>query len=464
MKQSDNKDMDKKLIYSLENFIKFDIFYRDIESKLQKSRNATDEAFEGLRKLSKMMKSRKNLNYEQKRGFIFEILEGTKFNIEAAKEGKEFRAFITDAEGRPHDAADIEIRDKNGSLLRRIQAKAYKKPSEAARVLSDPKYSGMQRITTIDTAEKAKELSERRANSNNIYSENYRDSYENISLEGASYDGISSGGVTESELLGTTKGGTTQKKIENDRISDEMKNAVAFEIITEGIESAFSNFISFCKDEKNAKNAFRDVEKDILKASGRGVIKTKIRTFGSKNNIPLFSKKAFYEPFSEGIVEVGSVIFAWVQGEKSDEELKDDMTLFAIRYSIGLIAKNTIKEIGLPLGLYTVFEQGCLACISLMEDYNKSEAEYKRLQKMYQIQSKMLVKYQADINAFFENSIKNQKALSGRIAVFCNEYNIDVELEYISAINTNIGADKVFEDYNDFKKKFKKKKGIEWVR
>ena len=140
------------------------------------------------------------------------------------------------------------------------------------------------------------------------------------------------------------------------------------------------------------------------------------------------------------------------------------MTLFAIRYSIGLIAKNTIKEIGLPLGLYTVFEQGCLACISLMEDYNKSEAEYKRLQKMYQIQSKMLVKYQADINAFFENSIKNQKALSGRIAVFCNENNIDVELEYISAINTNLGSDKVFEDYNDFKKKFKKKKGIEWVR
>ena len=74
----------------------------------------------GNEQLVKVAKQYINCASDLTQGRMFEIIEFTKFNTNAAKAGSMLRAVATDQLGMPHHEADIYIRNKSGDILREV--------------------------------------------------------------------------------------------------------------------------------------------------------------------------------------------------------------------------------------------------------------------------------------------------------------------------------------------------------
>lgn len=165
--------------------------------------NAAIESFAGMETLKNVAKQYINCDDKITQGRLFEVIESTKFNVNAAKAGKALRAVTTEALGQPHAAADIVIRE-NGHVLREIQAKSSNNAARLTRMVANPKYNKMDRLINKDKVDKVKELASKRANSKGIYSSDYAQAKPHITGE-LNHGGISSGGTTYDEALRATK-------------------------------------------------------------------------------------------------------------------------------------------------------------------------------------------------------------------------------------------------------------------
>ena len=174
-----------------------------VAEQVERLGNSTIECFAGMDLLKKTADQYINCSPDITQGRLFEIIESTKFNMNAAKAGEVFRAFTTDSLGDPHAAADIVIKE-HFNILQEIQAKSGNNASTLARMVSDQKYNDMDRLVNVEKVSRVKELVENRANSNGIYAEDYKQALPNIKGELA-YNEIRSGGTTHEEALRATK-------------------------------------------------------------------------------------------------------------------------------------------------------------------------------------------------------------------------------------------------------------------
>jgi hypothetical protein len=161
--------------------------------------SATAECFAGMDLLKDVAKQYIKCDPEITQGRLFEIIESTKFNINAAKAGEMFRAFTTHSLGDPQAAADIVIKD-SFHILKAIQAKSGKSASSLARMIADPKYGEMDRLVNSEKASRVAELVKNRAQSNSIYAKDYQQAHPHITGE-LNYGDISSGGTSYEEAL-----------------------------------------------------------------------------------------------------------------------------------------------------------------------------------------------------------------------------------------------------------------------
>ena len=149
--------------------------------------------------LTKVAKQYMNCSPTITQGRLFEIIEATKFNKDAALKGESLRAFTTDSLGDPHAAADIVV--KNGdTLLKEVQAKSSAKASRLARMVSSEKYGDMDRLVNSEKANRVKELVENAQIPQGIYAKDYEQAGPHIKgkLEA---NNITSGGTTYEEAL-----------------------------------------------------------------------------------------------------------------------------------------------------------------------------------------------------------------------------------------------------------------------
>lgn len=87
------------------------------------------------------------------KGFEAEAGEQIAAGLDAEGAGKSVR--VTAAEGRGADAADIEIMDKKGNVIQRIQCKSS--ASSVMNALDDPKYAGMDILTSQESYDELQE-------------------------------------------------------------------------------------------------------------------------------------------------------------------------------------------------------------------------------------------------------------------------------------------------------------------
>lgn len=174
-----------------------------VAEQVERLGNSTIECFAGMDLLKKTASQYMNCAPELTQGRLFEIIESTKFNVNAAKAGEIFRAFTTDSLGDPHAAADIVIKDRF-HILKEIQAKSGQKASTLANMVSKSKYGDMDRLVNSDKVDKVKELVGNRAGSNGIYADQYKQASPHIQGE-LTYKDIKSGGTSHEEAMRAAK-------------------------------------------------------------------------------------------------------------------------------------------------------------------------------------------------------------------------------------------------------------------
>ena len=213
----------------------------------------TQNVIEGMNLFLKVAKSKENVGFEQVKGNLFEYIEAAKFNKNAANTGDRTRAIITDAVGRPHDEADIEL-VRGDKVVRSVQAKFSKtqnaqgvdtSAASSVNMQRNTKYRDMQRLIrkqddyivnsktseTTSLIKKAKDLADKRAKSGGIYSEDYKDVSKNLTDE--LYDdtvggsGVKSGGTTLEEIEEAAK--NPEKYVRQFEMTGKEGNLYTFE-------------------------------------------------------------------------------------------------------------------------------------------------------------------------------------------------------------------------------------------
>ena len=115
---------------------------------------STNEVMSGMDLFNEAAKNLEDVPSQIKKGNLYEYIESAKYNVDAAEKATDFRSKVTAAEGRPQDAADIEIYDnKSGELLSEHQLKSSIDPARTNRQFNKEQYDGMDKVTHPEHAE-----------------------------------------------------------------------------------------------------------------------------------------------------------------------------------------------------------------------------------------------------------------------------------------------------------------------
>jgi len=161
--------------------------------------DATLAVFRDSEQLRRIIDVYANVDPAILQGRAYEFLEVLKFNRAAAEAGSNLQAMATHFSD-PHAAADVLIRD-GGTVIKEVQAKSYSRAADAARVLADEKYAGMDRLVPKGDDSKIQALIERyqqRFGLDSSRSDAYSDVADHLTDE-LQANGISSGGTSRAQ-------------------------------------------------------------------------------------------------------------------------------------------------------------------------------------------------------------------------------------------------------------------------
>ncbi len=426
--------------------------------------NATDTMIDGMNSFIKAAGEKINVPFAQSKGNLFEYIEAAKFNRNAAMNGNDYRAVITDSVGRPHDPADIEI-VRNGKVLREVQAKFSDSQHAAADSVSmqrKDKYQGMQRLIRKEneyydssTGEKttllnkARTLAKKRADvEGGIYQEQYKDVYDNLTDE-LNYDGISSGGTTLEELRiahnspANYANSEIKKQIKTEQ-SITAKNMASANMVTTGIAFGIENALCIFNGDKEACEAIKDVGTAVVKSGVKGyatgVLSTKIRYEAIKNGSQLLSDSAAATVMAGGLIDSGVSIYSYARGEIPAEQLRDELVDTAIKSFATVFYSKAVPAMAgvsvapiVPIAVYTSVSFVVTATREILRNAKLNTEENQRISALLEESIILLEESYNQFVCYVEQCEKKQKQM---FESFINDfqYNIETGENYDSAL------------------------------
>lgn len=417
------------------------------------SRNAqhgTEKAIEGMSLFLKVAKSKENVGFEQVKGNLFEYIEAAKFNKNAANIGDKTRAIITDAVGRPHDPADIEL-IRDGKIVRSVQAKFSKtqnskgidtSAASSVNMQRGTKYDGMQRLIRkqddyaidpetgkkISLFEKAKDLTDKRAESGSIYSDEYKDVSKNLTDElfddtvGGS--GVKSGGTTLEEIEEAAKNPEKyarqfEMKQYGKEVVNTSANIAAASAITTGIISGVENAFAVIQNKKELDAAIKDVGVTVVKSGAKGgvtgAISSLLHIGGSKANIPVLSDSSSATVIAAGVVDSGVAIYEYARGEINSTQLVEQLQDTAIKATTTIYFTKAATIIFgatnpfIPMAIYSVANYVVASAREIIKNAKLNAAEYDRLAKLNDEATKLVKKFHIQLIEQLDAYDKHQK-------------------------------------------------------
>jgi hypothetical protein len=233
---------------------------------------SSNEAIKGMDHLQSESRRMAKVFLDKKHGNFFEIIEKTKFNMDAASKGSNIRAVTTAELGDPHAAADILIK-KGSKTLREVQAKSSNKASSALHEMNNEKYHGMQKLFNSDKVDKAKELAQKRADSGSINTSEYTDTIKNATGE-LKHGNVKSGGTSYNEAMTAAKDTNTYaRNLEMEQFKKEIGASAANAAIAGGVIggalSIVTHSIKYKKGEIDGDEFAGNVAKDTIKSASK---------------------------------------------------------------------------------------------------------------------------------------------------------------------------------------------------
>ncbi len=293
---------------------------------------ASDEAIEGMGLLRKEAERLLNVSDGIKQGNLFEIIEKTKFNVDAAVKESSVRAVTTAELGSPHAAPDILIRDGE-KVLQEVQAKSSNSASRATFMISEEKYNGMQKLVNSDKADRVRELAIKRAETGTLKATEYIDTAENVTPE-LKYKNISSGGTSSDEALSATKDTDAySNSFEIKQIKEELgvsvKQSAAAGAVIGGAISIVKNSVEVCRTDMSVQEAIENVAQDTTKAGVKsgavGGLGSGIRAVAKKTGVDSLAKANTSTTVAAGIIDMGVTVLKYAKGEIMAEKAMEEM-------------------------------------------------------------------------------------------------------------------------------------------
>lgn len=355
---------------------------------------ATDEAIKGMGMLREMARKLINVGAEKKQGNLFELIEATKFNMDAASKGMDhLRAGVTAMEGDPHAAADIVIRSGD-KVVREVQAKSTNSAVSAARMFREAKYNGMQKVTNTEHVDTVKRITEKRADMNGLYSEEHRDTFRNV-RGGLEHDGVQSKGTSHAESMRAAEHSRQYAAgFEMAQVGKEMlktgTSAAAAGGIVGGAISLVKNGVAVSRGAKTYGEAAVDVMKDAGKSGAKsgavGVVGAGIRAGASKAGIQALTKSNVATAIAAGVVDSGVTLLRYARGEISGSDAAEKIggTGISTASSIyaGAAAGAAFGPVGALVGSvagYMVASGLYQSAMAILKEAQLSEAEAQRI-------------------------------------------------------------------------------------
>lgn len=328
---------------------------------------ASDETRRGMATFSTIAGTKKKLHF--KKGNLFEAIEAKKYNEDAARKGIELRAYMTAAERRPKDPADIEIRNIRGDVIKKAQLKSGRK---ALHELRSKKYDGMHKQV----------LKGKSGDTPGIKDE----------LDGG---GASSGGTSSKELERATRNPrayTIQQEIKQVSREAAVKGAQALAagVIMGGALSAITNFVAYSREQKEGKRAIADVAKDSAKSgirSGSSAgLGSFIRHIGSKLGSKALSKSNVATAVASGVVDSGVAVYKFAKGEITAEEAATRLGDTGCSTMSGIYLGAAGGAVFGPAGAiagsvvgYMLAASVYQSCVAVLQEANLAEEEAERV-------------------------------------------------------------------------------------
>lgn len=430
------------------------------------SQEATNVSIEGMDLFRKVAYQKHNVGFEQVKGNLFEYIEAAKFNVDAAQKGKNIKAVVTDAVGRPHDPADIEIKERN-KVLSQVQAKFSTSKSAAADSVNmqrNSKYKGMDRLIRkdnnyIDEAtgkkttllKKTKELAEKKAKiKGGIFQKEYKDVSQNLTDE-LKYKEITSGGTTLEEIKEAHKNPIKYKrkfiqKQVNKEIKSTTKNMAVANMISTGIMSSITNMFKVLDDDMELTEAIGKVGGDVVKSGIRGgvtgAISATIRTSAVKSGNKFLSDSMASTVIAGGILDGGIALYSYAKGDIDEHKLKDELVDTTIKSaatiyytkSICAIAGNSVNPF-IPMAVYTAASFIVTSTREIIRNANLRAEESSKLKAIYEESARIAREQHEEFKKYIELCESSQiNMLNEFIDTF--EYNFENSLNYDIAINS----------------------------
>lgn len=440
---------------------------------------ASNEAHAGMDLFRKIAAEKYNVDIEFKKGNFFEYIEACKFNVDAAEKGKGIRAVVTHAIGKPHDPADILLKD--GNRIDAVQAKVHDRISEYAFDMRNDKYHDMQRLVPKDKADEVHNILDKRIGNGNINEGKYQNAKENLTGKlSDKQTEVASKGTSTQELYEAGKSPSLYAtKFEIQHYAKEVgataANQAASNAIIIGVVSSVKATFDVLQDKKEFKQALREVTRETSKAGAKGgvtgVLSSLIRIGANAKSVPLLSEASAATALAGGMLDLGIAVYDYTKGDINATQLKRQISDTGVKVvSTVYISKAVAMTLGVsnvfvPMAAYTLSYYVISACRSIYQDAKLKEEEYNRVASLYEEATKALREQRLQLENYIQEYVQTNRALlMGFISELENSMNnpgqFDKAIYAMNSFATSYGHELRYTDFNDFKSMMKSKGDI----
>lgn len=374
---------------------------------------------------------RKNVNFEQAKGNLFEYIESAKLERNMANAGKGTLKYrpVTDAKvkwggrQRPHDPADFIIAHKG--KVTKGQAKYNNSPRKAAENLTNPKYANMQRNVPVDQVPAVRQAILDMKAKGQISAKAADDALANLSANGLTdkATGISSGGTTTKEIqnLKGKDGKISQAKVKNGvketnseqyrrEIEGGIENGAKSAALMTGVIESVTNFAAFVNGKKDLKTAIKDAGENTAKATvyggARGGLSARIRTLAVDGKLPSMLKNGdMAAVLANGVIDSGIAIWKYIDGKISSKELAGELQETAVNAAATIyFTKATQMALGatnvfVPVAIYTVASFVVSNTRAVIRQHRLNAEKYNKLANLYEEAAATMAVYRQQLEA-----------------------------------------------------------------
>ena len=409
----------------------------------------------------------------QLKGNLFEYIEAARFNEKAALQGGTTTALVTAADGRPQASSDIELINKKGEVVKKIQAKVSNSPKKIGDGLADPKYKNKDGLTTIDKAGPSREYSEQRAANlkakGDPRAENYRKSADKIKGQ-IEHGGVRSGGTTTKELDFATRHPRLFAMQEELRVVGREAGkaglqAGAAAALVGGTISSIRNFYAYAKGDIDGEKAAANITEDAVKSGARGgssgAFGALIRHGADKAGLQTLAKSNVATAVAASVIEVGITVYDYAKGaipaEQAAERIGNTGCSTLASIYTGAAAGAIFGPAGAVIGSiagYMVTTSVYQSCIAILRDARLAEEEADRVVALCEQAITSLGQQQAHFEAMLSKHLNERRANFDRYFEAMDEAlgagQTDDAILALSSLVASFGRELQFAKFEDF--------------